>query len=771
MKFDPIACLKTRSVWRLILAVSAGSLAVWVLNLLMGENGSVSLLILSVLSLFTWVLTIRLLLLDSWLKIFWILWLTGGICLLVFLRDTIGIVLALSFSFIFLLFRRYKPYQSLSSRRKAALFLLALLMFFLLSLGFVSIGETAPESGEARSLVSVLFSYTRSSLVLFWFFSLVYIFFRIRLHFMKLNPKLAISAFMLVVVPLLLGLIMGLFTLYATLGESRAIRAASILEDWAVQAAQDRDFIPTISPHSVIFTSQNIIRQTGDPMPEFDEFVAAAKKQNFSFADWDMGSSGAYFWKDNELWLFVIQGAGTENVELRGCKIDSSVLDRLARLVHSDVRLAFSNPLTIQQHGSVFIASTPEDLQSPAMDLFGRYRTEDKREVSNSIWKKNIYFGMTHVSLFVFKEKSFTWTNTLLLLESSIGSIFEELASERNPLSQAVLVILVVMGVILLILEIFALFFGLRITSGITSAVKKLHAGTRQISSGDLDARIEIPNEDELGDLAAAFNEMAAAVKAGREEAIARERLESELKIARKIQEKLLPHEMPDVPGFEITGTSLPSQQVGGDYFDFLDMGEGKLGIAIGDVSGKGIPAALLMSNLQASLHAQQARSGDVAEVVSRINDLLVRSTDANMFATFFYGILDREKLRFTSTNAGHNPPLLFRHSGDIERLESNGLLIGFMAKQIYSQHTVTLKPGDVLVLFTDGITEAVDIGLTNVADNLFGEERLIQVIKLHLSDSARSIQSAILKAIANFTGNSLQSDDITLVVIKYREA
>jgi len=167
MKFDPIACLKTRSVWRLILAVSAGSLAVWVLNLLMGENGSVSLLILSVLSLFTWVLTIRLMLLDSWLKIFWILWLTGGICLLVFLRDTIGIVLALSFSFIFLLFRRYKPYQSLSSRRKAALFLLALLMFFLLSLGFVSIGETASESGEARSLVSILFSIPG----VLWFYS------------------------------------------------------------------------------------------------------------------------------------------------------------------------------------------------------------------------------------------------------------------------------------------------------------------------------------------------------------------------------------------------------------------------------------------------------------------------------------------------------------------------------------------------------------------------------------------------------------------------
>jgi hypothetical protein len=154
------------------------------------------------------------------------------------------VLAALTFSFIFLIFRRYKTYQSLSSRRKAALFLLALLMFSLLSLGFVSTGEAVPESDKAPSLASILFSYARGSLVLFWFFSLVYLFFRIRLHFMKLNPKLAISAFMLVVVPLLLGLIMGLFTLYATLGESRAIRAASILEDWAVQAAQDPDFIP-----------------------------------------------------------------------------------------------------------------------------------------------------------------------------------------------------------------------------------------------------------------------------------------------------------------------------------------------------------------------------------------------------------------------------------------------------------------------------------------------------------------------------------------------
>jgi sigma-B regulation protein RsbU (phosphoserine phosphatase) len=263
---------------------------------------------------------------------------------------------------------------------------------------------------------------------------------------------------------------------------------------------------------------------------------------------------------------------------------------------------------------------------------------------------------------------------------------------------------------------------------------------------------------------------MAAAVKRGQEEAVLRERLESELETARKIQERLLPHTMPEVPGFEIVGTSMPSQQVGGDYFDFLDMGEGQLGIAIADVSGKGIPAALLMANLQASLHAQLIRLGDVAEVTARINDLLVESTDANMFATFFYGILDRNNASFTCTNAGHNPPLLLRRGGDLERLEAGGLLLGFLPHQRYVQQTVCLEKGDVLVLFTDGISEAADTASGATADNLFGEERLVDVVRSHASGPARTIQAGILGAVARHTGNSAQSDDITLVVIKRRE-
>ena len=294
----------------------------------------------------------------------------------------------------------------------------------------------------------------------------------------------------------------------------------------------------------------------------------------------------------------------------------------------------------------------------------------------------------------------------------------------------------------------------------------------RAIAEGDLDSKIEIPNEDELGDLAASFNAMAKAVKKGREEAILRAHLESELDTARKIQEKLLPHEMPQLSGFEIAGTSIPSKQVGGDYFDFLDLGKGQLGIAIADVSGKGIPAALLMANLQASLHAQTLETEKVAEVANRINNLLVRSTDANMFVTFFYGLLDRHQSTFTSTNAGHNPPLLLRADQSTEHLAEGGLVLGFLPNQTYMQQITTLQPGDILVLYTDGITEArVPEEEKVIGEKLFGEDRLVQVIKDSVSLSAREIQSAILQAVSNHTKNTPQGDDITLVVIKRRKA
>jgi sigma-B regulation protein RsbU (phosphoserine phosphatase) len=324
------------------------------------------------------------------------------------------------------------------------------------------------------------------------------------------------------------------------------------------------------------------------------------------------------------------------------------------------------------------------------------------------------------------------------------------------------------MALLFLVLEIFALFFGVRISEGIVGAVHQLHRGTRSVAAGDLDTVIDIPNEDEFGDLAASFNEMTLAVKHGREIALANDRLKRELETARAIQVRLLPSAEPVVAGFEVAGASIPSREIGGDYFDFLAMPDDTIGIAIGDVSGKGMPAALLMSNLQASLHGQVLHPGSVSGVVERVNDLMVKSTDPHMFATFFYGLLDARSARFTCTNAGHNPPILLRADGSVEELTTGGLLLGMLGLQVYKQETVQLEPGEIIVLYTDGITEAV--GPSAEEDDyeaMFGEDALLEVLHRNRHLPAGGIKDAILAAVSDHTLGVAQSDDITLVVIR----
>ena len=262
----------------------------------------------------------------------------------------------------------------------------------------------------------------------------------------------------------------------------------------------------------------------------------------------------------------------------------------------------------------------------------------------------------------------------------------------------------------------------------------------------------------------------------------------------RSIQLRLLPSEVPIVTGFELAGGSTPSKQVGGDYFDFIPLPDGRMGIAVADVSGKGIPAALLMSNLQASLQGQVLHEAPVTEVVGRMNELLARSTDAHMFATFFYGVLEPDTGRIAGVNAGHEPPLVIRGDGSTEELPAGGLILGMLPGQSYRECEAVLGPGDVMVLYTDGITEAMGPGTRipgmdlhalpssdertgqtdddedddeEIVTNFFGEERLREVAVAHRHEGAASIHRAILDAVARHVRDVPQSDDVTLVVIK----
>ena len=250
------------------------------------------------------------------------------------------------------------------------------------------------------------------------------------------------------------------------------------------------------------------------------------------------------------------------------------------------------------------------------------------------------------------------------------------------------------------------------------------------------------------------------------EERIEKERLEEELNIAKNIQRGLLPHPIPTHPKLDIAAQNVPSQQVGGDYFDILETPAGNLLFAIADVTGKGTPAALLMANIQAMLHVLLPVDISLKEATGRINDMIYQNTPSDKFVTFFWGVFDAETMQFEYVNAGHNPPLLFKQGvSTYQKLEEGGLILGAMPTMAeYSDDSAALESGDLLVFYTDGVTEAMNETQTEE----YEEERLIKCIQAHRNQSSTEIMQAIVDDVNKFSAD-IQYDDITLIVIKVK--
>lgn len=231
-----------------------------------------------------------------------------------------------------------------------------------------------------------------------------------------------------------------------------------------------------------------------------------------------------------------------------------------------------------------------------------------------------------------------------------------------------------------------------------------------------------------------------------------------ELREAVAAQHALLPKRIPQIPGCDVSTAWTPLGKVGGDYLDLLRLGEHSLGICVGDASGKGVPAALMMSNLQAAVRALAPDAHFTDSLTGRLNRILCANTAPNKFITLFYGILEGRRL--TYTNAGHNPPMLVRASGEQLRLEQGGALLGVFPDWVYQQGEVTLAPGDRLVLFSDGISEA-----ENAAGDPFADDRLLSMITANRTLDATALRKKIVSAVSDFSAGSLQ-DDATLLVI-----
>lgn len=246
------------------------------------------------------------------------------------------------------------------------------------------------------------------------------------------------------------------------------------------------------------------------------------------------------------------------------------------------------------------------------------------------------------------------------------------------------------------------------------------------------------------------------------QETLEKQRMEEELNLARNIQRGLLPNELPLLSGFDIAAMNVSSKEVGGDYYDIIPLSDTEFGITIADVSGKGAGAALLMSNLQASLHALKPSRENLSQMIAQINDLIHRNTDLDKFITFFYGILDITTHEFVYCNAGHNPPILIRANHQVEELSTGGLVLGMMPNVIYETGSVQMNRFDVLSMFTDGITETIDI-----EDEEFGEQRLVEVLLKNTNASAKNILDAIIDQTNQFKGDMPQYDDMTMILMK----
>ncbi len=347
------------------------------------------------------------------------------------------------------------------------------------------------------------------------------------------------------------------------------------------------------------------------------------------------------------------------------------------------------------------------------------------------------------------------------------------LFSPLGELGSIAVTLLLIVGTIFLIIEFGSLVTGIVLTRTITTAVDDLYRATQHVQTGDLSFRVRVPYRDQLGALGESFNSMMHSVATLMEEQRKRQRLENELSIAREVQQQLFPHKLPEVPGLALEAICRAARVVSGDYYDFIRLSPTRLAIALADISGKGISAALLMASVQAALRSDvlRHRGGppggnhfdlNTAEIVSHLNRHLFRNTTDERYATLFFAVYDAEMHRLSYTNAGHLPPA-YVCGNRVQKLEAGGMVVGLFNDVPFEQATIEIAPGGMLIAYSDGLIEP-----ENVYGEEFGAERLIDLAKSQQNASPHVIAEAVMRAAEEWSGTPEIADDMTVIVARF---
>jgi phosphoserine phosphatase RsbU/P len=353
-----------------------------------------------------------------------------------------------------------------------------------------------------------------------------------------------------------------------------------------------------------------------------------------------------------------------------------------------------------------------------------------------------------------------------LMVDTRLSAVLGIVFGQKQQWGEKVLDWLIFFAVLFLVMELVSLVAGIRLSRTITGAVHELYAGTQKVKEGNFAYRVPVNGSDQLAELTTSFNTMTENL--GRLIVVAKEkeRLESELEIAREVQAQLFPKDVPSTETLELKGVCHPARTVSGDYYDFMAL-PNQIAFAIGDVAGKGISAALLMATIQSTMRTQL---GDVdgntpqlstARLVSNLNRMLFATTAPEKYATFYFALYDETKQTLMYTNAGHLSPLLVRGS-NILPLDSTGTVVGAFAWATYEERTVKLERGDLVVAYTDGITEP-----ENEYGEMYGEEQLKDLIVKYGNTDSSEIIARTMEAVNHWTKSPELQDDMTMVVAR----
>ena len=373
-------------------------------------------------------------------------------------------------------------------------------------------------------------------------------------------------------------------------------------------------------------------------------------------------------------------------------------------------------------------------------------------------------------------------------VDTRSSMLYATLFGARGDYAKGLETILALIAIVFAIFVGLALIVGRKLTLSITSAVDQLYEATKHINRADFSHRITVQSSDQLATLANSFNSMTTSIEKLVQEQKEKQRLEGELAIAQEVQAQLYPKSIAQLESLEVHGFCRPARTVSGDYYDFLALNSGKLMLAVGDISGKGILAALLMATIHSAVHAYsiedipvlyepaatgrsglmlaselKGREASPAALLTLLNHQLYESTPAAKYATLFLGIYDEATRRLTYANGGHLPPILISENGSSQLLDCGGTVVGLFDNLTFPEATVQLRPGDVLVAYSDGVTEPEsDYGE-------FGEERLIQLVRENRHLPLERITEIVTAAVADWIGDNEQPDDVTLVLARAR--